>query len=472
MHLKTHYPTSAADGHRRFVSVSEVAGLDCWRKYRWQRAGLQPVRRFEALNYGIAWDAFVTYWWGPYSRPDDLIGSTPVTVEMRLEVALREGHLAIDKEARRVDAVLLERGTPRPQDWADELERAHALMDAMGSHYAEHYGPESDWTRVAGQVRFEVPFPSASGQRRSSRYWLHGVIDRVMLHKPTGKLSIWDDKTAAKIGPDFYDAFEFDLQLQVYAWAMRELGNDIDSAWVDAAAKLIPVKPEMRQTPFPVYARNGIGEIIMERDAESGEMKPVQMLEPVPCDKCDGPDPACKTCRGTGNAHFVSGARAGEAKTKKVTRAGLATLVDSAGGMNYLTTYDLLMDAIDENGLDPDDYRDERALLMGWKDHDRANPYFGRADLLVTDAMMDEAAQILRDAAPYLDKLPDVAMRNRFRCARCPFRAPCIERNADARAEILANEYTTREQRKAQAQRVEAEAAMYREREAVTANPF
>lgn len=483
MKLKTHWPTEAADGQRRLVSVSEIANLDCWRKYRWSREGLQPVRRFEALNFGIVWDAFIGEWWAPQPiNVEKELGikadSDQATIDAfgaflraagpageprrtsvlwhaygrggpaptRFERAVIAANDAIEKEARRVDAALLERGIPRPPGWTEELDRMRQLVLAMGIHYVEHYGEEAAWECIASQVKFEVPFPSASGQRRSNRYWLHGVIDRVMFNRERNIIALVDDKTTAKAGPDYYDSFEYDLQLQLYSWAMRELGNPVHEVWLDVAAKLMPVFPEMRATPFDVLD-------------EAGN----KTYEEIPCGHCEGLGEVeeqgdlqtevapCAKCGGDGVEKYKTGDKAGMPKMRKVTRAGLQTMIASDGSLQYHTTYDLFLAALRMNNLDSMDYERERELLMDWDIGGKENPYFARPELLIDDAMMDEAADIMRTAAPYLDKLPDVPMRNRFRCKRCAFRVPCIERNEGARADLIAVEFTTRDQRKAHA---------------------
>lgn len=503
--LKTHWPTNAADGSRRFVSATEIASLECWRAYRWRRAGIQPVRRFEALNFGIAWDAFIDTYTMPDTEQPGRMGDEPLTASMMLEVAIAAGLKSIDDEAKRVDGILVDRGLPRPQDWQDELDRMRTLLDGMARHYAEHYGDErAAWRTVGRQVRFEVPFPSASGEGKSNRYWLHGVIDRVMQNVHTGELRLLDDKTTAAITPDLIGNFEYDLQLPLYAWAMRELGNDVADVGLDVVAKLVPVKPTMRKTPFPVYVLDADGQPVMEPN-EDGELKPVHRYEPIPCETCEGAGGhtaavpgVCEACNGEGVQRgrpvqsvdadgvplerpvldeagnpvtYKSGARKGEVKTEKVmepgpikqrrvVRPGLSSMLDGSGGYNYRTTYRLMREAIEENGLDERDYAHELDLLARQEyGGDADSPYFARPDLHVTDAMMDEAASILRTAAPMLDKLPDVPMRNRFRCGRCPFRVPCIERNEEARADVFALDFTTREQRKEKRERDEAEAA-------------
>lgn len=484
--MDTPYPlrwrTTAQDTHRRLVSYSEIRSLDCWLKHhlRYER-GLEPIVKFEALNFGTAWDAFMDEWWAPQVFPEVVnendraqldtfaaflrIAGTPdqpkpPTSEVwkayarggplptRLERSLAAGGAALQKEARRVDAILLERNMPRPFGWGDELQRMRDLLVGMGFHYAERYGDEPEWRTVAQQAHFEVPFPSLSGSgRRSTRYWLHGKIDRIMQHVPSGGYFIVDAKSAKAVDANYRIGYETDRQLPLYAWALRELGWPITGTLPDAAAKLLPHWPEMLKVPKPVLDFNG---------------DPVMTHEPCPACEGDGRPGAtfeereqheygrdlCPKCNGDGAARYASGARKGEVKMRKVTRPALQSMLDANGGSNYVTTYDIMIAAIDANDLDPADYERELDLLLAEKMGDAHSPFFWRPDdLLLTDAVLDEAANSLRLAMPYLDKLPPLAMSDPMKCRMCSFKHACA--NRDRFEEVLAQEFVSREQRHA-----------------------
>lgn len=460
-------PSNAAEGSRRFVSPSELASIGCWRAYRWKRQGLEPVRTFEALSFGIAWDAFVSEWWHPVGKPGD--GAFDArSIDQRMTNALDAGQAALDADARRVDGVLVDRGIPRPADWQDTRDEHRNLLLGMALHYAETAGrDDGEFTCRASQFKVMVPLPSATGQRRSSKFWMVGYIDRVMERNATGRFSIVDDKTTGRCSAEFCESFEYDLQLPLYAWAMRELGHDVERVCVEPAAKLLPTLPDLRKTPVDVLGPDG-----------------EPLTRPISCDRCggDGEDPDagittfCEKCGGDGFARFVSGPRKGEVKTEKVKRPALYSLLTEAGGLNYTTTLDAFRTAVELHDLDPSDYQREFAYLEQQDATD--SPFFGQFDLLVSDAIIDEAEFIIRAAAPELDRIPDIPLRDRFRCQRCAFKTACIERDPAARAEVLATSFTTREQRKEAARRAaEREAFLAAESQAhdeaaVVAMPF
>lgn len=460
--------THAVDGTRRFVSPSElVSAAGCWRAYRWKRDGLQPIQKFEALSFGIAWDAFIGEWWRPVGKPGD--GMVDVrSIDERFHDALRAAQVAMDNDARRVDAVLLERGIPRPQDWLDQRSRISSLLLGMAIHYVELFGERDASGRLtcrASQFRVEVPLPSQSGKRRSRKFWMRGFIDRVMEDNETNLLGIEDDKTTGRVSAAYGNSFEYDLQLPLYAWALQSLGNEIGWVGVSAAGKLLPTFPELRKTPVDVLgpdgepltrpllceACEGKGTVLVEADPEWGMVS----AEPEPCAKCEG----------TGHQRFKSGPRAGEVKTEKVRRPALYTMLSEDGSLNYTTNLAAFDSALVLHDLDPADYERERAYLIQQDETD--SPYFGNFDLLVDRGMIEEAEYIIRTAAPELDKIPDVPLRDRFRCERCQFRVPCIERDPAARAELLHQGFTTRAQRDAEREAREAVVREAQERERV-----
>lgn len=442
--------TTAAEGTRRFVSPSELASIGCWRAYRWKRDGIQPIQKFEALSFGTAWDAFMGEWWKPVGVPGDGLVDTRSSDE-RLTHSLAAGQAAIDAEARRVDGVLVDRGLPRPFDWEDTQQRHRTRLLGMALHYASTVGNDTSVVCRASQFKVEVPLPSASGTRRSGKFWMRGYIDRVMENHQTGNLFIVDDKSAGRVNTEYTQSFKYDLQLPLYAWAMRSLDYYIEKVCVEAAAKLLPVFPEVRKTLVTVLGPDG-----------------EPLTEPVPCPACNGAgDPfdsgeACGKCQGEGVARFASGPRKGEVKTAAVKRRALRSMLSEGGDLNYTTTLPVFEASLDLNGLDRSDYERELEYLAHQDEHD--NPFFNVFPLIVDHTMMDEAEQIIRAAAPLLDKIPDLPLRDRFRCSRCVFRVPCVERNADARADLLHEGFTTREQRDAmkaeQEARDEANAAL------------
>lgn len=447
--------TSAAEGSRRFISPSELASASgCWRAYRWKRIGLKPITNFAALDYGTAWDAFVGEWWRPVGVPGD--GAVDArTTDQRMMDSLAAGQAALDREARRVDGVLADRGLPRPLGWHDDLTAMRTMLLGMAIHYSHTAGVDDGSTTCrASQFKVEVPLPSQNGSRRSPKFWMHGFIDRVMENNATGRLFIVDDKTTGRVTRDYIASFAYDLQLPIYGWAMRELGYDIERVSVEAAGKLLPTFPELLKNPVDILGPDG-----------------EPLTRPVACPACGGegesftePDDAtCPKCNGDGLARFASGPRKGEVKTEKVKRPALRKMLSDSGDLNYTTTLAAFDSALVLHDLDPKWYDREREFLIQQEEHD--NPYFATFDLVATDAVLNEAEDILRAVAPELDRIPDIPLRDRFKCQRCVFRVPCLAIDPDERADLLHAGFTTREQR-------EAQRAVEKEREAADAELY
>lgn len=454
-----------SDNHR-YISPSEITKMDCWRAYRWYRAGLKPRRAPKPLNAGTAWDAFMGEWFRPVGRIGDALRDHR-SIDERLTAGLAAAYAKLDEAAKQADATFVQLYGEGSAEVEAERRELAKLIEGMALHFADTYVEDEHGVCRAVQVRVDAPLPSQSGSGVSNRYRLHGYIDRIM--ERDGKVGIIDDKSTAGIEDTFFDDFENDLQMPLYAYGLPlsqswidlgMKGRPVDEIGVFAAAKKLPTVPDLRKTPFPVYARNGIGEIIQEM--VDGELKPVQLTEPVPCDKCVPLEAseACKTCLGTGWAHFASGARKGEMKQAKVTRVGLQSLLSGDGSLNYTTTLAHFEAAIDDHGLDRADYERELAFL-----HEQGlKPFFQLAAIPVTPTTMQEAAEVLRAVAPLLDKVPDAPMRNKFRCRRCSFQQACVVANPEARASVIKTFYSTREER--EEQKAEATAAAEADRAA------
>lgn len=416
-------------GKHRYISPSEIASMDCWRAYRWKREGIRPRRQPKALNAGIAWDAFMGEWFRPIGVPGDMLREQRSNKE-RLADGLLAAYRKIDEAAEQADANFVRLYGDGSEEVASEKAEIEQLIMGMAVHFADTFVDAQHGVCRHTQFKVDAPLPSRTGERSSNKYRLHGYIDRIM--ERDGKIVVVDDKTTGQIGDTFFDDFQNDLQMPLYAYGMKQMGWDVDSIAVFAAAKKLPAIPEMRKTPFPVFT----GEL----DAEG---KPVQATEPVPCDKCDGTDMSCKTCEGAGLARFASGARKGELKAVKVTRHGLASLLSGDGTLNYTTTLRHFLEAIEVNELDTANYQREIEFLT----EQGVKPFFQLAEVHVGPAMAQESAEVLRAVAPLLDKVPDAPMRNKFRCSRCVFQEACVITDLPSREEAIKALYSTREER-------------------------
>lgn len=226
--------------NRRLISYSEIASLSCFRKHHFSYGmGLRKADRSPALRFGSAWDEALNDYYHPRWNDAGTQGD-------RIAAALDAGVAQIMSDARELDGFLVDRGIPRPRDWQTRIDEHTDMLRGMLEHYAMHYGDERDaWRSIDVQVRFEVPFPSANGKRKSTRYWLHGVIDRVMEHRDTGAMYLVDAKTAAGIDDAYKRQYDLDRQLPLYGWALRELGWPIVGHQIDVAAKKVPRMPKV-----------------------------------------------------------------------------------------------------------------------------------------------------------------------------------------------------------------------------------
>ena len=432
---------------RRYISPSEIASMDCWRSYNWKRQGIKSRRSPKALSFGSAWDAFMGEWFRPVGTLKDVgdgarDGRDTLT---RFQQSIDAGMKVLDAEKEKANATFVQLYGDGDAEVEAEYQEHVELLRGMGTHFAEWFDEDVHGVCRAAQFKVDVPLRSAKGTRASTKYSLHGYIDRVM--EINGELWIVDDKTTGLIDDSFHDDFENDLQMPLYAYAMELMGYNISGIAIFAAAKKVPAVPELRKTPVVLTKEDG---------------SPV--TEPIACQDCDGRavmpseddfdvEVPCARCEGRGVEMFKTGPRAGTVKTKNVTRPALRSMLSESGSLNYTTNMTQFLNAIHRHGLDPQHYVRELEWL---KEKDSSN-FFGYAPIHVSQAMIDEAAEILRNAGPMLDKIPDVPMRSRFRCKRCTFQIACVERNEAARADIIKTFFTTREEREAERQKAESQ---------------
>lgn len=386
---------------KKRISYSELQSLDCWRKHHYRYAlRLQPVQTFAALHFGKCFDESLNVY-----HEGNLFD---------LSEAINAGLEAINKDALRVDALLLERDIPRPVTWNEDIEKMKTLLVEMMKHYDFKYGETDlrEWEVLDVQKHVVVKLPSSTGGV-SNKYEFHGYVDRIQKNRRTGEVYIVDAKTTAGISDDYKSGFDTDWQLPLYAWALREEGYRIDGVIIDAVAKIIPAIPMMRQTPITVL--DDQGEPIMD-----------QVLD-------DAGNPV----------YFKSGKNKGEPKLKKRTRQGLRSMLSESGSLNYTTTATLMREAIQQNGLDESDYSRELEILDGWDNGTIDSPYFWRSEILFNDLQLQEAVESVRSVAPFAaGKLPNVKMPSKMKCKRCEFKEVCAAR-PDDREGLIAEKFTT-----------------------------
>jgi hypothetical protein len=444
------WATPTPPEHARLVSYSELGSMDCWLKHHYSYTiGLRPVERFAALQLGTAWDAFYNVWHGGEQPLEELPRYAPALPDIDadllpeavenalLEVidgidlidmapALAAADHALRAEATRVLGELTDKGVPVPADFDHDLAVQRTTIYGMAIHYVARWGSADPGDTIGVQVRFAVPLPSASGGK-SNRYYLHGVIDRLMLVGNDAwiidaKLKMTDIDTAYREG------FERDPQLALYGWALREAGWNAVGGFIDAASAKLPTWPMLKKHPEKVL------------DA-AGE----PLLEPVPCDLCGGANTAgCERCYGTGVETFKSGARAGEVKTRAVTRPGFYS------GWAASTSQPVALAAIDHHGIPPLQYADDLTDLgHRWSGAIEDRFHWKMDALPFTDRQLQQVSLAARGVAGYLDSLPPVPNPSRMRCRFCSFRDLC----PSVEPVDYAEGFTTRDERRALAER-------------------
>lgn len=424
----------ARPANARLVSYSELSTMDCWLKHHYAYTmGLKPITTWVGMRLGRAWDTFQNTWHAPVAD-----GELPLTPDARLAAGLTAAGDAIEQEAREVDAALLDKGLPLPIDWREQLDHIRTTITGMAHHYAARYATtDEDWRTLAVQLRFEVPFPSASSTRRSNRYWLHGVIDRVAEHLPSGRVFIIDAKLRdGAVDQNYRDGFATDLQLPLYAWALKQLpvpyADRVAGGIIDAASTALPSFPKMKSQP----------EVILGEDGEP-------LVEALPCPACEGDDWTfvngaeaipCPKCNGEQVARYASGERKGEVKTRKVTRPALYADAETT------TTLPAYLAALQLHGLPIEQYAHEVQRLTDEWTGAIDNKFHWRTDELqsmLTDAELNRAIGTMVGVAPFLDTLPPVPMPARMKCKWCSFKAICPSTDPAA----VMDTFTTRSQR-------------------------
>lgn len=516
-------PTPDADGtlrpypkpeNARTVSYSELQSMDCWLKHDLQyRRGLRPRARFAALQLGSAWDAFLNEWKDPRWTPAH-------DVDERFLAALDVASAELAKEDRRVRAELADKDVPLPFDYDAPFERVDFITGdvvnragpsqlrdmattilGMALHYRERYGSDEDWQTLGVQVWFEVPFPSRSGKRASSKFWLRGCIDRIDLHLPTGRIYVTDAKLSMNpINKGYREGFDRDPQLPLYGWALQQLGLDAAGGLIDASATKLPSWPELLAREVPCTDEHGepIYDPLLCEECDG--LGGIPMDQPVECTCADGDlnehggcmgrCRLCPTCSGEGIQRgrpvqakdpysgepmeepmrddagnvvtYASGTRKGEpkmvkvmepgpVKTKKRTRPALGT------NAHLGTTLPVYRAALDAYGLDKTLYGDQlyqlEAEWRGPAEWDGADSGFhwrtNHDEAVFTDAELRRAIRTMVDIGPYLDTLPATPMPGRMKCRSCSFKSLC----PDADDTVIDEDFTTPEERTAMRER-------------------
>jgi hypothetical protein len=185
-----------------------------WRRcpWLWQQVWLEgwaPKRSPTWSVFGIAWHAALEYVYQPgYARTQ---GDYEDACDVFLEV--------LGDMGRKVGM--------EPDDEAEEYERkavklipAKDLGPAMLMNYWKEYGPEPEWEVIHTEQTFQIDVPDPNDLKKTLVVYA-GTWDALMRHKPTGRLWLWDHKSARSLPRPGY--LELDDQAGSYLWVAKEV---------------------------------------------------------------------------------------------------------------------------------------------------------------------------------------------------------------------------------------------------------
>lgn len=101
-----------------------------------------------------------------------------------------------------------------------ELLHADELGEVMLRHYVRHWGKDQEWEVIHTEQPFQIDVPHPT-QPDQVLVVYAGTWDALMRHRPTGKLWLWDHKTA-KSFPNL-EFLELDDQAGSYLWVAKEV---------------------------------------------------------------------------------------------------------------------------------------------------------------------------------------------------------------------------------------------------------
>jgi hypothetical protein len=180
---------------------------------------LEPKLTAPALLFGTLIHAALEF----YYKPGKVRGPHPAGIFDRLFQDYAQGMYAMGFK-----------------DDTDVWYEARDLGNHMLEEYVKHYGSDDEWEVIHPELDFTAPIRNESGKVVAHYV---GVIDLVMRHRPTGKISLWDHKTAKSIETDY---LRLDDQSSGY-WTygvdrLRKAGiikpgQDLDMIWFNFLRK-------------------------------------------------------------------------------------------------------------------------------------------------------------------------------------------------------------------------------------------
>lgn len=214
---------SAAPGLR--LSVSQIQRFTTcenrWLLHQTLPPEQKQFAKSEALELGTLMHTLLAAWRSGRSWREAWLAALVEEVGPDHAYEIQRGEIQ-EKKTGWVAPRIYQRALPIMQDW----ERVHGRIGA------EDPDPDlAGMTFVATELPFDLPVPGVQGVR--IRGFIDGMIsqpvDDVRAHD---RLLIVEDKTMSRWGRE--DQVPFDLQLNVYLWAARQLNGRVDGAVFEA----------------------------------------------------------------------------------------------------------------------------------------------------------------------------------------------------------------------------------------------
>jgi hypothetical protein len=161
-----------------------------------------------------------------------------------------------------------------PDPNIDEFMELRELGRGMMTFYREYAEREDDFTVVSAESVFSIPLGFDAVDRRedspnygkSLEVHARGKRDAIIQRISNGKFGIYDHKTAAKIGEDYFTQLENNPQFSTYMWASMEEARIHDLPWkkvewvcCNALRKVAPTPPHITTRGFPSLDRSKEG---------------------------------------------------------------------------------------------------------------------------------------------------------------------------------------------------------------------
>lgn len=147
-----------------------------------------------------------------------------------------------------------------PDDRSEEFNDLKELGVGMMSFYKDYCKRNDDFTIVAAETQFSIPlgFDAVDKREISPNYGktlqvhARGKRDFIYFNYTTGRYGLFDHKTAANIGEDYFKKLDRDPQITTYLWASQKeaLLHDlpwynIEDATLQALRKAVPQPPSI-----------------------------------------------------------------------------------------------------------------------------------------------------------------------------------------------------------------------------------